>query len=988
MPTDTWKKQAIMIDIDKLYEATNGGADLFRSYFPGFDPGKTSNLVSLRDDDDHPSASIFEEGGKWLIKDHGGADNKARNMVNFVMEHEHVEFKEAVSIICHRCSIDIEGANTKVSRGGKWSKVSYTSELRVIKRPSGQFTDAELAILGPRDKDGKPCITQETCDALFLIPLDGYIMPTKEGKGKGEYSWKVEATESFPIMMYDYGEWGRIYTPFGENRFMFYGKKPKGYIFGCRLFREAWEKALKGSFPHVPDFSGGKKAKENEDGYIDEEQDERWEALTICSGGSDALNVYRAGHIVCWPNSESEPLSRDTISKLMRLTRNLYVLYDADPTGIRNAHQLALKNLDIQVINLPADLGEWSTGKRDKDGHEKRCKDIKDFCMYYRRGQIDPYKEFKYRLVKLAKPLKFWIETADKSGNTKPDISNAHLYQFLQACGFHKMRDDRMGEWRFVHEQGNMVEVIPDADIVATVRDFLIGFIMENTEYYSIRLENTIHRSKQINAESLKNLSETSPVFDACSDQAEYFFFRNTAVKVTADGIECLKPDECGFSVLRHKVIDHDLRLVNDLFEVNPTNDWDYAMDLRLRNPPGSPNNLSLEKEIDKLTKENKEYELKLETDFDYVRFVYNLGNKHWREEAEARQNGSELSSAERRAVDKNFINKVTSLGYLLRKYKDPSRPKAVYGMETAVLEEEEGSHKGGTGKSLFFKSVELMRKTECIDGQFMKPDKMDFVFQRVGFDSDIVSIDDINSSIDMNYFLSAITGQLQVNRKNKDEFVIPYERSPKFVFTSNHAIKRFDDSLRRRIQFVSFSDYYHSEKPDQGLKARSPRDEFGRNLITEYNDKDMNLFYNFMLQCVRCYMRLGLVAPDMPDIELRQKRAAIGEIFFDWAESWLEARKNTEIDRDQAFNSLTEYSRNLRVKNTVTKNTLTRKTKLWCELRGYLYNPESWLSQLSASDRKRGFKRVTDDATKQCNEFFYIVDPNQDASSALGTPF
>ena len=33
-----------MINIDKLYEATNGGADLFKHYFPSFDPGKSSVL--------------------------------------------------------------------------------------------------------------------------------------------------------------------------------------------------------------------------------------------------------------------------------------------------------------------------------------------------------------------------------------------------------------------------------------------------------------------------------------------------------------------------------------------------------------------------------------------------------------------------------------------------------------------------------------------------------------------------------------------------------------------------------------------------------------------------------------------------------------------------------------------------------------------------------------------------------------------------------
>ena len=295
-----------MINTDKLYESTNGGADVFKSYFPSFDPAKTSNLVSLRDDDAHPSASIFSDGGKWYIKDHGGADNKAKNMINFVMEYEHTDFKGAVAIICQRCGIDAEGSSQKTyGKEGKWSKVAYTSEMRVIKRPSGKFTEAELAILGPRDQNGKPCITQDDCDQLSLIPLDGYILPTKEGKGKGEYSWKVEATEDFPMMMYDYGDWGRIYIPFSKNRFMFYGKKPRGYIFGCRLFREAWENAQRGVYPHKVEYTKKPKKEGEEEIILAEEKDERFEALTICSGGSDALNVYHAGHVVCWPNSET-----------------------------------------------------------------------------------------------------------------------------------------------------------------------------------------------------------------------------------------------------------------------------------------------------------------------------------------------------------------------------------------------------------------------------------------------------------------------------------------------------------------------------------------------------------------------------------------------------------------------------------------------------------------------------------------------------------
>lgn len=974
-----------MIKTEDLYEKTNGGADLFKYYFPDFEPEKTSNLVQIREDDTHASASIFEKSGKWWIKDHGGSDNKAKNMINFVMERENIDFKAAIDFICRALNIAIDGENKQPS-GANIVKTDPTKERRIIRRQSGKFTEEELLLLGPRGRDGKPRITQETCDQFCLIPLDGYVNPCYDKDGKElDYSWKVEATPSYPIMMYDYGDWGKIYQPLGKVRFMYYGTKPEHWLFGCSIFQEAWQNALKGVYPHGVE-PRKKKKNEEDDGY-EEEKDERWEALTICSGPSDALNVYSAGHVVCWPNSESEPLSPDTIRRLLKLTRNLYVLYDADAVGIRNAQQLALLNLDIQIITLPADLTEWPTGKRDEEGRPKMSKDMKDFCMYYKRGRIDPYKEFKYKLVKLAKQMKFWMITENADGGKKYEISNAHLYRFLSASGFHKMPTSSASAWEFVYEKNHVVEIIPEKAIVARVKEYLIDFISEHTEHYSVQLENTIHRSKQINAESLKNLDTIEPDFDAYTSESEYYFFRNMVVKVTADGISKVNTDKCPYYMLKHKVIQHDLQLSKDLYQCDFTDDYKYGQELLGRTTSGTPQHDRISAEIDKMTKENKVVRAELLTDFDYVRFVWNTGNKVWREMEEAQVAGTELTPSEQRAIQKNFVNKVTTLGYMLRKYKSRGLPKAVYCMETSVLEEEEGSHNGGTGKSLYLSSLNMMRKAEFLNGQSMKDNKLDFVFQRISFDSDIVNIDDLNSSIDMNRFLPDITGDLQVNPKNKDEFVIPYDRSPKFAFTSNHAIRRFEGSLRRRIQFVSFSDYYHSENPNINLKGRSPRSEFGRDLLKDYTEADMNTFYNFMLQNVRTYMRMGLVEPDMPDIELRQKRAAIGEVFGDWADGWLESKCDADIDRNEAFANLTDYCSRLRIRNAVKLNLFTKKVKIWCEIRGYVYNPDWWINTLSPSDQKRKLKRVTDDITKEKHEYFYI-QTKTNSYSTKGDPF
>ena len=61
---------------------------------------------------------------------------------------------------------------------------------------------------------------------------------------------------------------------------------------------------------------------------------------------------------------------------------------------------------------------------------------------------------------------------------------------------------------------------------------------------------------------------------------------------------------------------------------------------------------------------------------------------------------------------------------------------------------------------------------------------------------------------------------------------------------------------------------------------------------------------------------------------------------------------------------------------------------KLWCEIRGYRYNPDWWMNTLSMSDQKRGWKRVKDDTTQQSQEFFYIENPQEKEAQANRGPF
>lgn len=942
-----------MIRQEDIYAATNGGLNVLCHFYKEIDPSNPKKPLKLRSDDKRASAGCFCKNGIWFIKDHGGSDQKAYNAIELVREKMNLDFGEAINWIASTFAPHLlasaQGNNTFAFKPSM-KKEAPSTEMRLIRRKSGEFTKAELDCLGYK-------ITQKLCDEFGLIPLDGYITKAKE-----DHSWRIESNDQYPILFYDYGEWGKIYQPYGDLRFMYYGEKPKDFIFGTKTFLKFWKDALKNKYPiskteYDKEFS---KPEEEQNSEV-MSRSVKFENLILCSGPSDALNAYSVGNCeVCWLNSESEPLSNNHLQKLKRICENLFVCFDSDETGLRCAQKIALQDLDVRVIEFPEDFASYSTNKRDSDGNAKPCKDIKDFMVYYKRGQINPHYEFENRLMKLAKPLKFWTEIISEKGRISYDISNACLFKFLSATGFYKMTVGKDG-WRYVFVKDKVIEVIPETSIVSRVRAHLAKFINDNPEYYSLGLENMILRNKVLSADSFQNLEQRRFNLDSFTKTEEYFFFRNVIVRVTGDKIEKVNPLECPYYVLKDKIIQHDLLLSDKPFyTVTDSEKYRYAHDVLSQYSPDAPEYSEIKQEIDNTTNSDR-YKLEVLSDFDMIRYIYNTGNRYWKQQTA----DTDLTPTERNIVDLNFINKCTALGYLLSRYKSPSNAKALYCIETSISEEDEGEHNGGSGKSLFTSLVNYMRNRISVSGQ--RQMDFNFIYQSIDFDTEIFHIDDLNSKLDLNVFLPDITGDLQVNPKHKSAFILPFAQSPKFSFTSNHAISRFTGSLRRRIFFCEFSDYYHSAN-EKGLKEMSPKIEFGRDFFTDYSEEDYNTFYNFMLQNVQLYLKRGLIETDMTNIEERQKRYTIGLDFIDWADVYFQDKFNMNVDKEEAFidfkNSLSQRSQSF-----VKKKTFTKKLQLWCEIKGYTYNPEEIMRYKSETERKRNEIRWQKPIFKGSNE-------------------
>jgi hypothetical protein len=210
-------------------------------------------------------------------------------------------------------------------------------------------------------------------------------------------------------------------------------------------------------------------------------------------------------------------------------------------------------------------------------------------------------------------------------------------------------------------------------------------------------------------------------------------------------------------------------------------------------------------------------------------------------------------------------------IGYLLHKYKDPSKPFSV------ILAEETDNEQtgGGTGKGIFIKALSYILNTVRVDGKNFKLDKS-FAFQRVDLDTRILAIEDTRRNVDFEGFYSIITEGVTVEKKNKDELFIPYADSPKVMFTTNYTIPNSGNHAKRRQRVLEFAPTFSS--------TYTPEDLFGHKLFDDWDLHEWNRFYNLLFMCVSGYLGSGLKQMEKSESLIRKQiKVQFGDEFFDF---------------------------------------------------------------------------------------------------------
>lgn len=212
-----------------------------------------------------------------------------------------------------------------------------------------------------------------------------------------------------------------------------------------------------------------------------------------------------------------------------------------------------------------------------------------------------------------------------------------------------------------------------------------------------------------------------------------------------------------------------------------------------------------------------------------------------------------------------------TAIGYLIHKYKDPTIPVAII-----LAEETDNDAKGGgTGKGIFVTAISHMVRTETIDGKNFKLDKS-FAFQRVKLDTKLIAIQDIRAKVDFEGFYSIITEGITIEKKGQNEVFLPFEVSPKLVFTTNYSIPDTGNHAQRRQRVIPFGDYFSP--------SHTPMDEFGHQLFSDWDRGQWLAFYNYMFLCCRMYMNNGIINVPVTDtMRLKSLKTSYGNEFKEW---------------------------------------------------------------------------------------------------------
>ncbi len=923
----------------QLYEETNDGLDIIHKYFPISVGCERSSKHKFKfRSEKTASATLYHNGKHWIIKDFGGNSYDA---VNAVMYLTGLEFYETLQNLYAEFGVS---ANDKTVYA---PNLEFKENKK--KHPANYFKITPKKEYESLDYFGK-LVTSEIAERYNVFEVEKYERITKkEGK-----LLITNSTDKYPIFAYSNNlkKWAKTYQPAEFKRknkegktvnfkHGYLGKKDNDYIHGLDyLLENVNEEEINSLFDEL----SRTKIKSTREDILNEIKELQVKNVIICSGGSDGLNVASLSddYFPIWFNSEGQFITYEQYQRINKLCQNFYNLPDIDDSGIRYAHTLANKYWNLKTIWLPSH-------KMPKNG-----KDFRDWLNFYSQADKNTiYRQFE-NLKRVALKCNF-IDINDK-GVHKVNLSN--FQYFLNVNNYYSYRqelnyqEDNNENTSILVKIDNNVVSVPES---SQVLNFTIDYLKDKG--VDLNVLNLIKRARAFQTAELKTIKNKTLDFKNYTANSQLFYFKNGSVEITADKIDFISKNENKSNkyVWEKKVITNNFKKLDKFFE--------YYRD------DSGKNRIKI-----------------LYKNCDFMNYLINGSRVYWRKEIEEpfdtvneqeayrkanlfTLNGKYLTTEEQITQEQHFLNKCFALGYLLHRFKREDFAKFVYIMDDTVKESDDDAN-GGTGKSLLIRGLKEILNVFYIDGKDTNLTNNNHLLGGLKKDHDILNIEDGSKSLTFDYFYNKVTGDVDINPKQRQGHTLDFNDSPKFVGTFNYGMNKNRGSDLRRVLFVSFGDYYHAHT-DRFNNERKVSDDFGYQLFLDWNTTQYNEFYNFLMQCCQLYlanMRNEFKAP-MDNITVNNLKAQIGDNFIEWAEDYFsdDAVFNKNIIRKEMVDS---YIEGVGKKSAFGPGRFKKSVEKFCNLNGWVFNPKRFRNsqgKIQITVYKEGTQKKT---SKEC---FYI---------------
>ena len=371
-----------MIEKEQILLLTQGGLNVF-SHFLGFEVTLHRNFRSPFYDDRRASCHIYydRKTSSYKFYDHGDTTYSG-DCFWFVATMRGLnlktDFPEVLKVIIQELGLYSLYGGEEYYRhaaptykspviSGPKTDITKNTEERSYSFEIQPFDDGLLNYWGHYG------IHEDTLRRFQVRSLKRYESVSTEGK-----KFELYGSPTEPMFAYIGNGYVKIYRPHSSNiRFLYGGRMPATYCFGME---------------QIPT---------------------KGDMLFITGGEKDVLSLYAHGfNAICF-NSETAQIPTSIIESLQLRFRHIILLYDADETGVREAHKQSEQLAEYKVLNLSLPL----CGTKSE-------KDISDFFALGNGA-----KELKELLAKMFTDLysqtMMMLRSCEIDYENPPDISKS-----------------------------------------------------------------------------------------------------------------------------------------------------------------------------------------------------------------------------------------------------------------------------------------------------------------------------------------------------------------------------------------------------------------------------------------------------------------------------------------------------------------------------------------------------------------------------------